>query len=69
MSNKLTLLVDSNWLLQSRFSVLSKGFLKSNPQIAKEQAAVELKELLARSICVILNRFPIIDNIVNGILS
>lgn len=64
MGNKLTLLVDSNWLLQSRFSVLSKGFLKDNPQIAKEQASVELKELLARSICVILNRFPSIDNIV-----
>lgn len=64
MSNKLTLLCDSNWLLQSRFSVLSKGFLKDNPTIAKEQASVELKELLARSICVILNRFPVIDNIV-----
>lgn len=64
MQNKLTLLCDTNWLTISRFSVLSKGFLKSNPQIAKEQAAVELKELLARSICVILNRFPIIDNIV-----
>ena len=64
MSNKLTLLCDSNWLLQSRFSVLSKGFQKNNPIIAKEQASPELQELLARSICVILNRFPMIDNIV-----
>lgn len=64
MSNKLTLLIDSNWLLQSRFSVLSKGFVKSNPDTAKEQASTELQELLARSICVILNRFPIIDNII-----
>ena len=64
MSNKLTLLCDTNWLTISRFSVLSKGFQKNNPIIAKEQASQELQELLARSICVILNRFPMIDNVV-----
>ena len=64
MSNKLTLLVDSNWMTISRFSVLSKGFKKDNPTIVKEQTSQELQGLLTRSICVILNRFPTIDNIV-----
>lgn len=64
MSNKLTLLIDCNWLLISRFSVLSKGFEMNNSEVAKEQSSEELKELLARSISVILNRFPVIDNIV-----
>lgn len=64
MSNKLTLLVDCNWLLISRFSVLSKGFSMENAEIVREQSSEELKELLARSISVALNRFPIIDNIV-----
>lgn len=64
MQNKLTLLCDMNWLTISRFSVLSKGFEIHNTEIAKEQASTELKELLARSITVILNRFPVIDNIV-----
>lgn len=62
--NKLTLIVDSNWLLLSRFSVLSKGFKKNNSNIIKEQTTSELNELLARSICVILNRFSMIDNII-----
>lgn len=64
MSNKLTLLVDSNWMTISRFSVLSKGFKKDNPTIVKEQTSQELQELLTRSICIILNRFPTIDNMV-----
>lgn len=64
MKNKCTLLIDGNWLLQSRFSVIGKGFEKNNPDIAKEQATYELKELMARSINVILNRFNCIDNIV-----
>lgn len=64
MKNKCTLLIDGNWLLQSRFAVLSNGFVKDNPEIAKEQSSQELKELLARSINVILNRFECIDNII-----
>ena len=64
MKNKCTLLIDGNWLLQSRFSVIGNGFIKDNPDIAKEQASHELKELLARSINVIINKFPIIDNII-----
>lgn len=62
--NKLTLLIDGNWLLMSRMSVLMDGFNKNNPDIAKQQTSLELKELLARSINVILNRFKEIDNIV-----
>lgn len=64
MTNKLTLLVDGNWLLISRMSVLAKGFQISNSKIAKDQTAYELTELLARSINVILNRFQEIDNMV-----
>lgn len=62
--NKLTLLVDSNWLLQSRFSVLSKNFDMDNSEIVKEQASIELEELLAKSINIILHKFPVIDNII-----
>lgn len=62
--NRFTLIIDCNWLLQSRFSVLSKGFLKDNPDRVKEHAKEELRDLLARSINVILNRFQAIDNIV-----
>lgn len=64
MRNKCTLLIDGNWLLQSRFSVIGRGFEQSNPDIVKEQATKELKELLARSINVMLNRFSVIDNII-----
>ena len=64
MKNKLTLLIDGNWLLMSRMSVLIKGFDKNNPDIAKQQTSNELKELMARSINVMLNRFKEIDNIV-----
>ena len=64
MRNKCTLLVDGNWLLQSRFPMIGRGFEKDTPDVAKEQSMKELKELMARSINVVLNRFPVIDNIV-----
>lgn len=64
MSNKLTLIVDGNWLCQSRAAVMMKNFETDLPTISKEQSKNELKELLARSICVILNRLPIIDNVI-----
>lgn len=64
MSNRLTLLVDANWLLQSRAAVMMKNFDIDLSDISKEQSKEDLKELLARSICVILNRFPCVDNIV-----
>lgn len=64
MSNKLTLLIDGNWLCQSRTAVLMNGFLRENTEIHKQQSQDELRDLLAKSINVVLNRFPTITNIV-----
>lgn len=64
MKNKCTLCCDYNWLTISRFSVINKGFDKNLPTTALEAAKEELKDMLAKSINVILNRFPMIDNIV-----
>lgn len=63
MKNKLTLLIDGNWLLQSRFSVLSNGFLSVNSDEIKKSSKEELKNLMAKSISIILSRYPVIDNI------
>jgi len=54
---KTTLLVDGNWLLMSRAFVLSKYFLKDNPQEMKEDGKQQLVDLMARSISICLNRF------------
>lgn len=62
--NKCTLLIDGNWLLQSRFSVIGKGFEMNASNTAKNKANKDLTDLMAKSIVVILNRFPIIDNII-----
>ena len=62
--NKCTLLVDFNWLTISRFSVISQKFNKTLPKSHIRLAQDELKETMARSINVILNRFPCIDNVV-----
>lgn len=62
--NKLTLLVDGNWLLISRASVLMNNFNKNLPEEAKKQSQSELEDLLAKSICVTLSRIPTIDNII-----
>ena len=62
--NKCTLIIDGNWLLISRFSVINGGFEKSSSDLVKEQSKKELQELMARSITVVLNRFPIIDNVI-----
>ena len=63
--NKCTLIVDGNWLLMSRFSVITNKFNKDLPDRAKEVAREELQEQMARSINVILNRFKgAIDNVV-----
>ena len=62
--NKCTLLIDFNWLTISRFSVMMDKFEKNNPESVIESAKQELKETMARSINVILNRFSSIDNIV-----
>ena len=62
--NNCTLLIDGNWLLVSRFSVINGGFEKSSSEFVKEHSQTELQELMAKSINVVLNRFPIIDNII-----
>lgn len=62
--NKCTLLIDFNWLTISRFSVMMNKFDKSLPTEFINESKHELKETMARSINVILNRFPCIDNIV-----
>lgn len=62
--NKCTLIIDGNWLLLSRFSVIGRGFEQDMPDIAKEHARNELHELMTKSISIVLNRFSIIDNIV-----
>ena len=62
--NKCTLLIDFNWLTISRFSVMMDKFEKSNPDPVIQAAKDELKETMARSINIILNRFPCIDNVV-----
>ena len=62
--NKCTLIIDGNWLLLSRFSVIGRGFEQDMPDVAKEHARNELHELMAKSISIVLNRFSIIDNIV-----
>ena len=64
MKNKCTLICDFNWLTISRFSVINKGFDKTLPEQALNEAKEELKDMLAKSINVILNRFPAIDDIV-----
>ncbi len=64
MNNKCTLLIDGNWLLQSRFSVLGKNFKTDQPTRIKEKGASDLTDLMAKSINVMLNRFKSIDNVI-----
>ena len=64
IKNKCTLLIDGNWLLISRFSIMRTMFdSNSNKQelnIAKEK----LKDMLAMSIFTVLQRLPEVDNII-----
>ena len=60
----MVLLVDGGWLMQSRLHMFAKDFQLDKPEIARKSAAREFKDLMARSISVMLNRFPEIDNIV-----
>lgn len=55
--NKLTLLIDGNWLLMSRLSVL----LSKNQDETK--LVQDLKHLVTHSIKLVLKQFPSIDNI------
>jgi len=64
MANKCTLLIDGNWLLISRFSVMTQLFREDQPSIALEAATEDLRDMMAKSINIILNRFKEIDNVV-----
>ena len=64
MKNKCTLIVDGNWLLQSRMSVMIDQFNVSLDESLRDRAYEELSSRLAYSITHILNRFPVIDNLV-----
>lgn len=59
----LTLLIDFNWLAISRLTVI-KGFEKDKDEFIKQQAAEYFKDLIAKSISIILNKFNCIDNII-----
>lgn len=56
--SKCSLIIDGNWLLMSRLSVLNNRF-KSEKELCQE-----LKLLMLKSIDVVLRQFPIIDNII-----
>jgi 5'-3' exonuclease len=62
--NRLTLLIDGNWFLLSRMFVIPKGFARHNSKIAKDAAASELQDMMARSISLMVSRNTVIDNIV-----
>lgn len=64
MKNSTTLLVDTNWLLQSRVAVMMSKFDSNNSKEIKEQASQDLKELLAKSLSLLISKFPEIDNII-----
>lgn len=62
--NKLTLLIDGNWLMMSRMAMYVDEFDKSKPTQSKQKASENLKDFMAKSINVIINRFKDIDNII-----
>lgn len=64
MKNKLTLIIDGNWLLNSRMAIIMDRFNKKFDEATLNAAQAELADRLARSIIVMLNKVPIIDNIV-----
>ena len=55
--NKLTLLIDGNWLLMSRLSVLLSKYVDDDKLVR------DLKQLVTHSIKLVLKQFPQIDNI------
>lgn len=56
--SKLTLLVDGNWLLMSRLSVITNSYLDDN------ELCKNLQLLMIQSIKKVLKKFPNIDNII-----
>lgn len=64
MINKCTLLIDGNWLLISRFSVMKNLFDSNLPEETLRISTNKLKDMMARSINVMLNKLPMVDNII-----
>lgn len=64
MKNKCTLLIDGNWLLQSRMAVMMDQFDKTKTKHELEISQNELIERMTRSIIIILNKFRDIDNFI-----
>lgn len=56
--SKLTLLVDGNWLLMSRLSVIQNRYLDDY------ELCHDLKLMMIRSMNIVLKQFPAIDNII-----
>ena len=56
--SKLTLLIDGNWLLMSRLSVMCNNYLDDF------ELCQDLKLMLIKSINVVLRQFPMIDNLI-----
>lgn len=61
--NNLTLICDMNYVLMSRYGAVG-GFKKESPENVLRDDQQNLTDMLARSINIMLNRFPVIDNIV-----
>ena len=55
--NKLTLVVDGNWLLMSRYFMKRDTFRMDLPDSVKENSSYQLADLMAQSISVILRQF------------
>lgn len=64
IKNKCTLLIDGNWLLQSRMAVMMDQFDKTKTKHELESSQTELIERMARSIIIVLNKFKDIDNFI-----
>lgn len=63
--NRCTLLIDGNWLLMSRFSMIRDEFEASRTEEQLESAKNNLKDFLARSIILQINKmYGIVDNII-----
>ena len=62
--NKCTLIIDMNWLLISRASVMLKQFAIDNPEPALQAAQETLRGRLAEGIVTVLNRLTGVDNII-----
>ena len=56
-NNKLTLVVDGNWLLMSRYFMKRDTFRMDLPDSVKENSSYQLADLMAQSISVILRQF------------